>query len=1041
MENKYGQHDSLFGVLRAVILMLAALFCVVLQAHLSMAQNNFQVNGVVTDAGTGSTLPGVNILVKGTSIGTATDSKGSFTLSVPDPADTLVFSYIGYISKVVPVNGRHTVNVSLQSQAIKGQEMVVIGYGVQKKSDLSSSIATVSPSQIQTNSTLPNVASALQGTTSGVFVSPSNGAPGAGINIRVRGTNTLGDNNPLVIIDGAPGDLNDVNPSDIASIQVLKDAASAAIYGSRAANGVVIVTTKKGQAGQTHITIKSSYGVQSPTGSIPVANAEQYAKIDNALHLTTDGQVPVFDALKNPSSLGKGSDWQDLIYNPAPLWKAYMGISGGQENNTWRVSGSFNKQKGIATDTWYRKALLHYNGQQKAGPFTFGESISFKDENGRSLPGGGDKDLTQQIILAQPIIPVHDANNDGGFGGSPAYLATQAWNPLGLIELQNNTWHNSDLSAVVYGELTFLRNFTYKLNAGYSVNNAYNKNYTPTYYMSTQRHGDYAYLQEKRGRTHHWLVENTLNWQEQFGRHSVNVLVGFTAEEDHYRYTQGTVTGFPNNDLQVINATTGHSIGANGEDDRWDLVSQLGRLIYSYADKYYLTANVRRDGSSRFGPDNRYGIFPSASVGWRISNESFFRPLRSVVPNLKLRGSYGVLGNEPNNTNEPYNDDYAYIPTIVYSTYFGYIFGGNFPAGAAINAFANTDVKWETTKDLDVGFDMNLFSWFTLTADYFMDKTDNVLLHVPIPPSTGTNTAPLVNTGKLQNQGVEVSLTYNSPTYGNKFNYTISGNISTVRNKVLKLGYAGQIIYGTAPHRSSTGAISAAEVGYPIGAFFLKQADGLFQSQAEVNSWKNKDGDLLQPAAKPGDVRYIDVNGDGTISNADVAYSGSPFPDFSYGLNLSATYGNFDVTLFLQGTYGNKMFDTNSWIINRGTLDYNFGTDLLNAWTPDNTDTNVPRLTFNDPNHNSDPSTRFLYDASYLRFKIVQIGYTLPQNLLSRWGVSRVRLFVNGNNLLTITKYPGYDPGYSGDGLLNRGLDQGLYPIARTINGGIDLNF
>ncbi len=328
-----------------------------------------------------------------------------------------------------------------------------------------------------------------------------------------------------------------------------------------------------------------------------------------------------------------------------------------------------------------------------------------------------------------------------------------------------------------------------------------------------------------------------------------------------------------------------------------------------------------------------------------------------------------------------------------------------------------------------------------LSADYFVDKTENVLLNVPVPPSTGTSAAPLVNTGKLQNKGFEFSLTYNSPQYDNNFNYSITGNISTVSNKVVKLGYAGQIIYGSAPHRASTGGVTVAQVGYPIGAFFLKQAEGLFQSQAEINNYKNKQGQLIQPNAKPGDVKYKDVNGDGMISNADVAYSGSPFPKFSYGLNFSANYKNFDFTLFLQGTYGNKMFDTNTWITNRGTLDYNFNTDLLNAWTPNNTNTNVPRLTFNDPNHNSDPSTRFLYDASYLRFKTVQLGYTLPKGLLGQLGVSRLRVFVNANNLLTISKYPGYDPSYSGDGLLNRGLDQGLYPVARTINGGIDINF
>ncbi len=1034
MKNRYWQQDSLFRSISVILPLLVALFSVTLGVHPLMAQGTYQVSGVVKDATNGGTLPGVNVLVKGTTTGTATDMNGKYTLNISSGQDTLVFSYIGYETKMVPVNGRHSIDASLTSEAIRGQEMVVVGYGVQKRSDLSSSVASVSTDQLTKNSTLPNVASALEGTTAGVNVSPSSGEPGAGINIRIRGTNTFGNNNPLVIIDGSPGDLNNVNPEDIQSIQVLKDAAAAAIYGSRAANGVVIVSTKKGQSGQTHVTIQSSYGIQSPTKFIPVANAEQYAQIDNALHLTTNGSVPVFDALKNPSSLGVGSDWQHLIYNSEPLWKTYMGISGGQNNNTWRVSGSFNKQNGIATDTYYRKALLHYNGQQETGPFTFGESISFTDENRRTMPYGGDKALTQQIILAQPIIPVRDSLNDGGWGGAPSYLATQAFNPLGLIKLQHNTNHNDNLQADVYGQLQFLTNFTYKLNAGYSIWDGYYQGWTPTYFMSNQRQSVRANLSETRGRTHHWLIENTLNYQNTFGKHNVNVLVGFTSEENHYRETSGYKEGFPNNSLHVLDASTGYTITAGGYDNRWDLISFLGRLIYSYGDKYYLTANVRRDGSSKFGRTNRYGVFPSASVGWRVSNEKFFEPLKSVISNLKLRGSYGVLGNEP-------NTDYAYIPTISYTPNLGYLFGGGFLTGAAQEAFVNKSVKWETTKDLDVGFDLDFLKNFSATVDYYVDKTNNVLLNVPVPPSTGTSASPLVNTGKFQNKGFEFSLTYNSPTYDNKFNYTVSANVSTVKNKVVKLGYADQIIYGDAPHRASTGGVTVAQVGYPLGSFFLKQADGLFQSQSEINSYTNSKGELLQPNAKPGDVKYIDVNGDGMISDADVAFSGSPFPDFSYGLNFSANYGNFDITLFLQGTYGNKMFDTNSWITNRGTLDYNFSSDMLNAWTPNNTSTSVPRLTFNDPNHNSDPSTRFLYDASYLRFKTVQIGYTLPNNILSRWGVSKLRLFVNGNNLWTLTKYPGYDPSYSGDGLLNRGLDQGLYPVARTINGGIDINF
>lgn len=1041
MKNRYWQQVLLFGGHRVIMPLMVALLGVMFVTFPLMGQNSIHVSGVVKDATTGGTLPGVNVLIKGTSQGTATDMNGKYSLTVPDAQDTLIFSYIGYESKVVPINGQQSIDVSLISQAIKGQEMVVVGYGVQKRSDLSSSIASVSTQQLQTNSVLPNAASALQGTTAGVSVTPSSGAPGAAINIRVRGSNTFGDNQPLVIIDGAPGSLNDVNPSDIQSIQVLKDAAAAAIYGSRAANGVVIVTTKKGHSGKVNVEVKTSYGTQSPQKFIPVANAQQYAQIDNALHNASG--APVFPQLANPSSLGKGTDWQRAIFNSAPLWNAYMAVSGGDQNSTYRLSGSFNKQNGIATDTWYRKSVLHYNGQQNVGVLTFGESIGWTNEDQRTMPYGGDKEMILQTILAQPIIPVYDSTNTGGYGGAPDWLGTQAYNPVGLEKMLNNTNHNDNFATDVYGQLTFLKHFSYKLNASLTVWNGFSKDYQPSWQMSSQRFNLRASLNETRARRNHWLIENTLHYNQQFGQQNISALVGLTAEEDHYRSTGAYMEGFPNNSLEVISAGTGYLQTASGNDYRWDLYSLLGRINYSFADKYYLTANVRRDGSSRFGSANQYGIFPSASVAWRISNESFFTPLKKYIDNFKFRASYGVLGNQPYVSGDQQTTDYAYISTIDYNPYLGYIFGqdSNFIPGATIQAFANSDVKWETTKDLDLGFDMDLLNNVSLTADYYLDKTDNVLLRVPIPPSTGASSPPLVNTGKLQNQGIEVSLSYQSPTYNDDFNFNVSGNISSVRNKVLQLGYEGQVIYGTAPHRAATNPVTAAQVGYPIGAFFLMQADGLFQSQAEINNYKNSKGQLLQPNAKPGDVKYLDVNGDGIINTSDVAYSGSPFPKFSYGLNLSANYKHFDFTLFIQGTYGNKMFDANTWITNRGTNDYNFNTDMLNAWTPSNTNTNVPRLTYDDPNHNSNPSTRFLYDASYLRFRTVQIGYNLPHDILNNLGISKVRVYVNAQNLWTLTSYPGYNPSYTGNGLLDRGLDQALYPISRNFTAGIDINF
>jgi len=987
------------------------------------------VKGKVTDSLTGQSLTGVTIKVKDENIGTVTDAKGNFSLEVPDNA-VLEVSYLGYKSKEVSVEGETNLHISLASTATGLNQLVVVGYGTQSKKDLSSSISVIDPKEIQKNAVLPNAGLALEGTAPGVSVTPSSGAPGAGINIRIRGSNSFGNNSPLVIIDGSPGDLNNVNPSDIESMQVLKDAAAAAIYGSRAANGVVIVQTKNGTPGEVNINVKSYYGFQQLTHFIPMANLRQYAKIDNKLHKSAG--LPVFEALKDPETLGLGTDWQRTVYQTAPLWNAYMSISGGSENSTYRVSGSYNRQEGVARSTWNRKANIHFNGRQKTGNFTFSESISWISENERALPGGGDKDLTQQIILGQPMIPVYDSANIGGFGGAPSYLATQSYNPLGLLELQKIENKNSSIYIDLQGEYKFFDHFTYRLNFGYSVVDAFNHTYTPQYFFSNQRQNIRASLTETRSRTIHWLLENTVDYKQQFGKHNLSLLAGFTTEEDQIEQTIGSKSGFPNNSLEVLDASTGFSIDAGGNKNQWDLVSFLGRLQYNYDYKYFLTANVRRDGSSRFGQSNRYGTFPSVSVAWGISQEHFFSPIKSTISNLKIRASYGVLGNEP-------SVNYAYLPSLTYSAGLGYLFGGGFESGAAKENFVNPDVKWETTKDLDFGVDFEFKHSISLTLDYYVDRTSNLLLNVPIPPSTGTITAPLVNTGVVQNKGFEASITYKSPSK-KTFHYSISGNLSTVKNKVIELGFADQIIYGEAPYRASTGPITEAIRGYPIGAFFMMQADGIFQNQKEIDNYSHN-GTLIQPNAKPGDIRYVDVNKDGKIDAQDVKYSGSPFPKISYGVSFSANYKNFDFSLFVQGTAGNKMFDTNTWITNQANSDYNFNKDLLDAWTPENTQTNIPRLTFNDPNNNRIPSTRFLYSASFLRFKTIQLGYSFPRHFLNNAGISKLRVFINAYNLWTITKYPGYDPSYTNDGLINRGLDQGLYPIPRIVSAGVDIDF
>ncbi len=993
---------------------------------LSGSQQGKSIIGKVTDT-SGIALPGVSVVVKGTTTGTITDNDGRYSIANVPPNATLQFSFVGMKSEEIIVAGKATINVTLAEESIGIEEVVAVGYGQQKKSDLSSSISTVNVNQLKTIAVLPNLASALEGTTPGLSVTSSTGAPGAGVNIKIRGISTFLNSKPLVIIDGAPGDLNDVNPNDVESVQVLKDAASAAIYGSRSANGVIIVTTKKGKAGKIDVEISSSYSMQYPGKKIPVANAEQYALINNTIHASV-GKAG-FDNLKDPASLGVGTNWQDVFYNSAPIFNTYVGISGGTENSTFRISGSFDDQNGIAIDSEYKKGIISFAGRQKKGAFTFGENIGYTKFRKNNITEW----LVQGLLVAQPIIPLYDPANDCGYGGVPSYYPNQGYNAYGLSKMVENIDNNGNINIEAFAQAEFLHGFTYKLNVGYKNWFGYGYNYTPVYHMSTNVFNEYATLDETRSESTHWLVENTLMYNKKMGKHAINALVGYTFEQDQSRNLRGVVKGFPNNDLRVIDASTGYSNSASGNASQWDMISMLGRVIYNYDDRYYLTANVRRDGSSRFSRVNRYGTFPSFSAAWRASGESFFKPLLSVVDDLKLRGSYGFLGNQP-------GGNYDYIPTGGYSTGLGYLFGTgtSYINGATISGYTDPNIQWERTKSANFGLDINLLKCLSVSADYFSNFTDKLLLGVPIAPSIGGG-SPTVNTGQMENKGFEFSMTYNSST-SKEFQYKVTANISTVSNKVIKLGRVDETIYGSKLTNPST-SVTAARVNYPIGSFFLKQDLGIFQTQEEINNWKSPDGKVIQPLANPGDVKYLDANNDGVINSSDAIYSGNPLPDFAYGLNFSANYKNFDCTIFLQGTYGNKMFDANSHRLHQGTTDYNMSPDLLDAWASDNTDTKQPRLIFSDPNLNSDASTRFLFDASFLRVKTIQLGYSFSQTILGKTGLSGLRVYVSANNILTFTKYPGYDPSHTSDGLLDAGLDNSIYPIAKIVSAGLSVRF
>lgn len=1009
-----------------VIYFVASLLLSLVSIPMLAQQQSRLISGIIKDE-SGEPMIGASVLDVSTKQGTIADIDGKFTLEVTS-SSKLQISFVGYKDQIISGKDlKKDMIIVLKSNTEMIDELVVVGYGTQKKSDLSGSVSVVDVNQVRTGSVLPNVANALEGTTPGVSVTTSSGAPGADINIRIRGISSFSDSAPLVIIDGAPGNLNDINAGDIESLQVLKDAASAAIYGSRAANGVIIVSTKKGKAGKVNVEFDTSISMQVPGKKIDVANAEEYALINNAARKAAD--KPIYDCLSNPNSLGEGTDFQDEFYDAAPLLNTYLSLSGGTENSTYRLSGSYVTQDGIAVNSKYQKFVLSYAGQQKKGAFTFGENIGFTKFKKNTIPDW----LIQGVLVAQPIIPLYNPDNEGGFGGVPSEIANQGTNVYGMAELVDNHNINTNMNFDVYAQVNLLKDFNYKINIGYKNWWGYNYSYTPTYYMSTNVQKERATLSETRSETAHLIVENTLTYKKEVAGHLFDILVGYTFERDKSRSLGGAVEGFPNNWVRVIDASTKYGVNATGSAGEWDMVSILARLLYNYKGKYYLTANIRRDGSSRFAKNNRWGTFPSVSAAWRISSEPFFEKFHTIVDDLKIRASYGVLGNQP-------GSNYAYIATGGYATNLGYLFGdgSNFIRGASINGYVDTNIQWERTKSTNIGFDANLFDCLSLTANYFYNKTDKLLMGVPIAPSIGGG-SPITNTGEMENKGFEFNMMYHSST-AKDFQYSISANISTVDNKVLKMGTTGETLYGNKLN-SSNQSITGAREGYPIGAFFLQQALGIFQSQDEINAYKDRNGKLIQPNAKPGDVKYLDANNDGVINGSDAVYSGSPFPDFSYGLNFSGNYKNFDVTIFFQGTYGNKMFDANKHRLYNCTTDFNYSKDLLDAWTPENTNTDIPRLILTDPNHNTDPSTRFLSDASYLRLKTLQIGYTLPTQIVKKIGLSSLRFYLSANNLWTITGYDGYDPSYTSNGLLNAGLDQSLYPLAKAITFGFNLRF
>ena len=980
------------------------------------------IHGKVSDA-QGVAIPGVNVLVKGTQRGTVTNGNGEFNIETQPEDAILVFSFVGYKAQEETIGSRSEIIVELTSEDRALDEIVVVGYGTQKKRDVTGAVGSVKGSDLKTV-IAADASSLLQGRLAGVTVQNGGSAPGQAPAVVIRGTGTFGNDQPLYVIDGMiAASMSYINPNDIESMEVLKDASAAAIYGSRAANGVVLVTTKSGKAGDVKISLNVKGGIQSPSKKLKFLNARQYADWNNQAH-DNDGQVhaPGNDSQFNPAI---DTDWQNLELGSAPITDYNLSLSGGSNSARYFISGQYFDQKGIATDSWFKRYNLRANSVFTKGRFKFTESLSLS--RGVNNPNTYVGRETGPL----PTMPVYDPKNLGGYGGlDPAFAGVSrdvSW--YGLAHLNDNRYTTDQVLGNIGLEYEIIDGLKYKLNVGldYSVYRQYD--FTPAFFMSNSQEAfqQQATLNDSYTQSFTTLVENTLTYNKSLGDHSFEVLVGYTSQNGTATSLGATAANFPSNDLRVINAAINRTVNTSGDLQEFVLQSALARINYNYKSKYLLTATIRRDGSSKFlYPSNTFATFPSFSLGWRVSEEAFF-PKNGLVSDLKLRGSYGTLGSQN-------IGNYLTSPTFNLTS--DYYFAGGAQPGIAVTQYVNPSLKWESTKTSDIGFDLAMLrNTITISADYFDKTSSNVLANIPIPAYGGGGNSLTKNAASINNKGFEMAVTYTKPNESNKdFKYSITGTFSTVKNKVVSLGDGVSPIIAGGFTQQSLQA-TRTDVGQPIGSFWGYQVLGIYQTKQEAT----EDG---RTDAGAGDFKF----------SKDPTWLGSPFPKFNYGLNLNASYKNFDFGLFFQGVNGNKIWNAKGrfqYILDYGS---NKSPEVLKAWTPQNTNTDIPRATLLDPANNKRSSSFYIEDGSYLRLKNLTIGYSLPQTALKKAQISGARFYVSGQNLLTFTKYKGYDPEVGRNsnggsnpnnigGLLNNGVDQTAYPNARILSVGLDLTF
>lgn len=1036
----------------------------------SLFSQERSVSGVVKDE-TGETLVGVNIIIKGTTIGTTTDINGAFSINVLEDDAVLTANYIGYKPVEIPVGDKDFVEIFLEKDIQEVDEVVVVGYGVQKKKLVTGATVQVK-SEDFTKNNVNRIENALQGLTPGMSIVKRSGQPGSDFNITIRGLSSINGNDPLVLIDGVPGSMNMLNPSDVESVDVLKDAASAAIYGSRAANGVVLITTKKGKPGEAKVTYDAYYGISNPSKKIDLLNAKEYAMIMNEASYNERPKRDLPFTEEYINSLGEGTDWQEAVTNQnAPSQSHYIGISGGSEKSTYSVSVSYNSEEGIydyEDKSFYERIGLRINSEHQLKSFLkVGENLTYTHRKSKALGTGNIyNNFLHDVLGASPLIPVYDDNVWDGYGRSD-YNGSQV-NPVASMHYNYNGIENwDDLIGNIYAEIEIIPGLKFKTDFGMTLGYSYYKSYRDTFTLTSETYNQpYPDYEQSMSRTFAYNFDNVLSYQKDFGKHHLMALVGMNAQDGTYFNMRSVREGFLSNTAPVLSNVMPDTLissytieGDFGEGD--SRFSLFGRISYDFDEKYMTTISLRRDGSSRFGKNNRFGYFPSASAGWVISREDFMED-QGWLGFLKLRASWGQNGKEP-------ADRFVYMARVgsgeSTTANRNYAFGGVEKVGISPIIYANPELKWEASEQINIGLDSRLFENFRFTFDWYKKSSRDWIMQATVPGLSGIagisgTTNPYINGGNVINSGIETELAFQKKMG----DFYIDAAANFAYNKNMATEVPDSIIHGSSSVLfNGCQEFYRVQEGMPLGFFWGYETDGIFQTQEEIDNYVDEEGNLIQRTASPGDVKRVDTNGDGSLTDDDKVMIGNPHPDFIYGFRLSMNYKGIDFSMNIQGQGGNQIVQSYRAMEREY---FNYSRNLVEdrwQWNDANSNMEVdpgeeipgtmPRVSLaKEPNQNWRKfSDLYVQDADYLRIKSINIGYDLTQSILKNSGIERFRIYVSASNILTLTKYDGYDPEvgygsyYNDQGQLTdayaSGIDMGFYPTPSTYLIGVNVTF